>query len=135
MLQFCRGVSAVRTEERSDVEFRYVTLEVQMKIYHPWVFILWFPLLVNFGLAVIICLYIPLGRPEVPAWLSFCFLFVAVVVLGVIFLAADDMVLLSRGSGEVLEKLRTFDEGWRENEISDLQRIRFLKRAKALSGN
>ena len=113
------------------MEFLYVTLEVQTKIYHPWVFILLFPLLVNFGLAVIICLYIPLGRPEVPAWLSFCFLFVAAVILGVIFWAAYDIVSLSRGSEEVLGKLKTFNEGWRENGITDLQRIRFLKRAKA----
>ena len=102
-----------------------------MKIYHYWASILLFPILVNFGLAVIICLYIPLGRPEVPAWLSFCFLFEAIVVFGVIFWVAYDIALIGRACEEVLGKLKSFDEGWRGNGISDLQRSRFIKRARA----
>ena len=106
-------------------------LEIHMKIFRCWLLIVWFPLLVNFGWAIIICLYIPLGRPEIPAWLKVCFLFVAAVSLGVIFWAVYDMVLIARASEEVLGKLKTFDGGWREAGISNLQRLRFVKRAKA----
>ena len=114
------------------MEFLYVTLEVQMKIYHYWALIVWFPLLLNFGIAVIICLYIPIGRPEVPAWLSLCFLFVAATIIGVVFWITYDIVLVARASEEVLGKLRTFDEPyWREKSVSSLLRSQFLKRAKA----
>ena len=121
-----------RTEERREVECLYVTLEVQMKIYLYWAFVIMFPFLFNMGVGAIICLYIPLGLPESPAWLSFCFLFLAAVILGVVFWMAYDMVLVARASEEVLRRIKSFNEHWRENGISDLQRLGLLKRAKAM---
>ena len=121
-----------RAEERRELECLYVPLEIQMKIYIYWAFVMMFPFIVNMGGGAINCLYIPLGRPESPAWLSFCFLFVSAVILGVVFWMTYDMVLVARASEEVLRRIKSFDERWRENGISDLQRLGLLKRAKAL---
>ena len=128
---YCRRACTARLDDRRTVESLYVTLEVQMKMYYYWSYIITFPLLVNFGFAVIICLYVPLGRPEVPAWLSFSFLLVGATSVGVIFVWTYDIVLVGRASEEVLGKLKSFHVDWRERGISDLQRRRFLKRAKA----
>ena len=130
-MNLCRSAATTGTNERREVERLYIVLEVHIKMFRCWMTIVFFPVLVNFGCAVIICLYIPLGRPEVPAWLSFCFLFVAVVSLGVIFWMVYDMVLIARASDDVLGKLKTFTGDSGENGISDLQRLGFVKRAKA----
>ena len=53
------------------------------------------------------------------------------VTLGVVFWLSFDIVLVVRGSEEVLGKLRDFGVNWRETEVSDLQRLRCLKTAKA----
>ena len=87
--------------------------------------------LVNLSAGAILCLYIPIRHHEVPALLRLCFLLVAAIILGVTFWWSYDVVLLTRASEEVLEKLKSFDKNWREHGVSDLQRLRYLKRAKA----
>ena len=130
-MKFYRSVATTGTDRRRELERLYVILEVHVKMIRGWMATVLFPLLVNFGCLIIICLYIPLGRPEMPAWLSFCFLFVPAVTLGVIFWVVDDIVLIRRASEEVLGKLRTFGAGSRENGISDFELAGFVKRAKA----
>ena len=130
-MNLCRSAATTRTKERREVERLHIMLEVHIQMFRCWMMVVFFPVLVNFGCAIIICLYIPLGRPEVPAWLSFCFLFVATVSLRVIFWVVYDMVLIARASHDVLGKLKTFTGDSGQNCISDLQRLGFVKRAKA----
>ena len=118
-------------DQRRKVEFMYVVLEVHLKILRHWIAIVLFPTLVNAGGGVVICLYIPIRHPEVPLLLNICFLVVAAILLAVIFGTSYDAVLVIRGVEDLLGKLKTFDAGGREDGISDLQRSRLLKRAKA----
>ena len=118
-------------EQRKELELLYITLEVHTKIVRNYHVIINFSNLINLGGAIVLCLYIPLRHPEVPALLNLCFLLVGIIVLGVCLWWSYDVVLLIRASEDVLGKLKTFDGNWREKGISDLQRLRFLKRAKA----
>ena len=87
--------------------------------------------LVNMSAGAILCLYIPIRHHEIPALLRLCFPLVGIVIVVVSFWWSYDVVLLTRASEDVLGKLRSFDYNWRENGISDIQRLRYLKRAKA----
>ena len=127
-----RGASMQATlEQRKKLEFLYVLVETLVRTIRRWYVLVMFPDLVNFAGGAILCLYTPIRHPEVPAILNLCFLLVGIVILGVLFWLSYDIVLVVRGSEEVLGKLRTFGVNWRENGISDLQRLRCLKRAKA----
>ena len=118
--------------ERRKLEFLYVVLEVHMKIFRPWAWLVIFPILVNFGCGALICLYIPIKHPEVPLILSACFLLVAVIILGVIFWTSYDAVLVIRGTEELLGKLRTFHDRRSDASCrSETLRQQLLKRAKA----
>ena len=83
-------------------------LEVHMRVLRGWMAILSFPLLVNFGDEVVLFLCIPMRYREVPAVLNICFLLVAVLILAVIFWVCYDVVLIIRGTKDLLGRLRTF---------------------------
>ena len=126
-----RGVRAVTLEQRKELEFLYITLYLHTKTLHYYHMLIHFSNLTNLSAAAILCMYIPIQHHEVPAFLRLCFFLVGVIVLIICFWWSYDVVLLIRASEEVLEKLRSFDHNWRENGISDIQRLRYLKRAKA----
>ena len=113
------------------MEFLYIMLEVHMKIYRRWVAVALVPSLVNACGGIVLCLYIPIQHPELPMALNFTILLIGAVTLVVIFCTSYDLVLVMRASEAALGRLTTFGENWRESGISDLQRLRFLKRAKA----
>ena len=130
-MEFYRSAPITNMQEREELEFLYIVLEVQTKIFRRWGTIFVFPALVNFGCGAILCLYIPIKYTEVPTIFNFCFLFVAAVILGVVFWLSFDTVLVIRGTEELLGKLRTLDRAGRERRVTDLTQLRFLKRAKA----
>ena len=109
----------------------YILLYLHTKTLHYFHMLIHFPNVVNLSAGAILCLYIPIRHHEVPALLRLCFLLVGAIILGVAFWWSYDVVLLMRASEEVLENLKAFDENWRKKGISDVQRLRFLKRAKA----
>ena len=67
-------------EFRKELEFLYVVVETQVKGIRPWYVLVVFPSLVNFAIGAILCLYIPIRHPEVPAILNLCFLLVGVII-------------------------------------------------------
>ena len=71
-------------EQRKELELLYITLEVHTKIVRNYHVIINFSNLINLGGAIVLCLYIPLRHPEVPALLNLCFL-LGIIVLGVCF--------------------------------------------------
>ena len=126
-----RNASTTNLDERKELEFWYIVLEVQTKIFRRWATVVIFPALVNFGCGSILCIYIPIKYTEVPAIFNFCFLFVGAVILGVIYWLSYDIVLVIRGTEELLGRLRTFHRRATEHRARDLTQLRFLKRSQA----
>ena len=126
-----RGLPTKTLEQRKELEFLYITLHLHSKTLHYYHMLIHFSNLTNLSAAAILCLYIPLRHQEIPALLRLSFPLVGIIVLIICFWWSYDVVLLIRASEEVLEKLKSFDHNWRENGISDIQRLRYLKRAKA----
>ena len=128
---FYRGASTKTLEDRKVLEFLYILLEVHMKMYQRWIAIVLLPSLFNAACGVVICLYIPIRHPEVSLAVNISLLLIGAIIVAVIFWASYDQVVVIRASEEVRGKLTTFQENWRESGMSELQRLRFLKRAKA----
>ena len=131
-LPLYRATPSRTLKDRKKLEVAYVILEVHVKVLHQWIALVLFPALVNAASGVIIALYIPIRHPEIPTLLNLCILVFAALLLVIAFSTSYDIVLVTRACEEVLGKLKTFGcEQENGNDISPLQRLRFIKRAKA----
>ena len=128
-----RGVpeaAARKQEDKKTLEFLYIILEVQTKLYRGWIIFFLLPLIFNCCCGALAFLYIPIRHPEMPIMMNVSLLVLAATILTVILWVSVEFVLVVRGSEEVLGKLSTFEEDWRR-DFSVVERLRFLKRAKA----
>lgn len=80
------------------------------------------------GGGVVLCLYIPIKHPEIPAILSGSFFVVGLVTQGVIFWTSYDIVQVIRASEQVMGQLHSISS--RNKQLEYLRY--FSKRSKAL---
>ena len=110
------------------LEHLYAVLQIHNRYLYRWIQICAFPLLMTVGGGVVLCLYIPIKHPEIPAILSGSFLLVGMVTQGVVFWTSYDIVQVIRASEQVMGQLQSIS-----SQCKELEYLRFFtKRAKSL---
>ena len=118
-------------ESRGRVERLYVCMELYTRICSVWIKFAWPPTLFGLSITIIVAAFISIRYTQIPLYCYVFFPNTACAILFILFWVFYDLMIITRGSEEILGQLRSSEVPYLHG-MPNAVRTKVMKRARAM---
>ena len=113
LVSYCfRKETTFHTEQdRLQLWQKYVRLQLYVELCSIWGKVMIVPTMISATTTIIICFYVTIRPENVPLWLVLVIFYVGITLFGIVFWTCYQVILVIRGSEEIIRALTSLETG------------------------